>query len=984
MFDPQVVDYIKKALAAGQTTEQIKKALLENGWSEMEINENILEANPPKVEISEPTVQGSNITKPTSAPAEPASKPQPTPVQSFGEIKPEIKPEPKIETKTEPVQPQAITEPKLQPRPEPEIENRFAITNEPVLQPEVQKQPQIEPKLDLKTEPLPQSNYVPGYTAEEATTPSASPTQSTYTYQHQPKARPEDKAQGRGIKILISLAVIIMIVALGGAGFIYFKPLDYIQKLISPSIVQVTPGTTETVTETTPTFASYNIKNTSFTASLPDYTINLTELTNLSNFETAIGTSFTDKQKTSLIDNNFFIASNFDKFYSSATTDYADRNDDWTGLYKTIGGTPSVSTRAPENSIFISSDYLTHIYHKLLEQEFSYTEELNLYPAFSALSNSLLSSTLANLSTATDPLQQASYERLSAYFLVSSAILNNASADYQTFSQNSYIDDTKTDTKAAVLELLNSLADENGVSENAKSIAEQEVGLIFDASRFATSPLMGTFQPNTQEDYTQYTPRSHYSKNVIFRDYFRAMIWFGRMNFLLNSTELTRDSANVALLMTADDLKKWESIYQPTSFLVGQSDDLTIYDLNKAIKATSFSTADESDQAIAKLQTELLTYSNPKIMSSVIISESVLNTTKEDLQNSTKGFRFMGQRFTPDAFIFSELTQGDETADPTTGQKLPSTPTALMVSTLMGDVVSKDLLNTWIATNAKDSDKVLANKMATLQNYFDTTSSAQWTSNIYWSWIYTIKSLFTSADSKTGYPMFMKSNDWNKKQTQTFLGSWTELKHDTLLYAKQSYAEKGAGGDETEVAAVPKGYVEPNVAFLDRLIALVNMTTEGLDKFNLMPEAFKSRNSTFVESLEFFKKIAVSELQNETISDDDFEQLRLSAYSLDQILQAPDSQVQLESNARSALIADVHTDVVKNQILYEADGIPNYVYVAVKDANGTRLTKGLVYSYYEFTNPVSTRLTDETWQKWNYSSTIKLLKMPDWSKALIK
>jgi len=970
MFDPQVVDYIKKALAAGQTTEQIKKALLENGWSEMEINENILEANPPKVEISEPTVQGSNITKPEIKP-EPISQPQPIV-------------EPKIEIKPEPVQPQPTAEPKLQPRPEPEIENRFTITNEPVSQPEVQKQPQIEPKLDLKTEPLPQSNYVPGYTAEEVTTPSTSPTQSTYTYQHQPKPQPENKAQSRGIKILISLAVIILVVALGGAGFIYFKPLDYIKNLISPSVVEVTPGTTETAGETTTNFANYNLANTSFNASLTDYTINLTELTNLSNFEATLGTSFTDKQKTSLIDNNFFIASNFDKFYSSATTDYADRNDDWTGLYKTIGGTPSVSTRAPENSVFISSDYLTHIYHKLLEQEFSYTEELNLYPALSELSNSLLGSALISLSTTTDPLQQASYERLSAYFLVSSAILNNASADYQTFSQNSYIDDTKTDTKAAVLESLNSLATENKVSESAKSIAEQEIGLIFDASRFAVSPLMGTFQPNTQEDYTQYTPRSHYSKNVIFRDYFRAMIWFGRMNFLLNSTELTRDSANVALLMTANDLQKWESIYQPTSFLVGQSDDLTIYDLNKAIKATGFSTADESDIVIAKLQTELLTYSNPKIMSSVIIDESVLNTTKEDLQNSTKGFRFMGQRFTPDAFIFSELTQGDEAADPATGQKLPSTPTALMVSTLMGDVVSKDLLNTWIATNAKNSDKVLANKMATLQNYFDNTSNAQWTSNIYWSWIYTIKSLFTSEDSKTGYPMFMKNDDWNKKQTQTFLGSWTELKHDTLLYAKQSYAEKGAGGDETEVAAVPKGYVEPNVAFLDRLIALVSMTTEGLDKFNLMPETFKSRNSTFVESLEFFKKIAVAELQNETISDDDFEQLRLSAYSLDQILQAPDSQVQLESNARSALIADVHTDVVKNQILYEADGIPNYVYVAVKDANGTRLTKGLVYSYYEFTNPVSTRLTDETWQKWNYSSTIKLLKMPDWSKALIK
>ena len=117
-----------------------------------------------------------------------------------------------------------------------------------------------------------------------------------------------------------------------------------------------------------------------------------------------------------------------------------------------------------------------------------------------------------------------------------------------------------------------------------------------------------------------------------------------------------------------------------------------------------------------------------------------------------------------------------------------------------------------------------------------------------------------------------------------------------------------------------------------------------------------------VDSLNFYKTIAVAELQNQTISDEDFEKLRLSARDLDSILQAPDSPSGLEKNARSAIIADVHTDVSDNKILYEADGIPNYIYVAVKDANGTRLTKGLVYSYYEFTGPIAARYTDQTWQ----------------------
>ena len=988
MFDAQVVDYIKKALAAGQTKEQIKTALATNGWSDAEIAENLLEAQP-QAPIQKEVLQAQPQPQ---IQAEPQSQIQPKPQQQ-AQVQPTISenPAPKEEIEFQPVTQyyqQIEPEIKSQPQTQPSDDSQLKPRTDTVEENRFKIKPQVtsEPKLDLKSQPIEQPRYQPDYIPTESEKLSVSPSQSTYTYQHQEKLKPQNPKQGRVAKLFISLAVIIMIFALGGAAFIYFEPLVYIQNLIGGDIaVKTTTETGETTTtENTviSNYASYNVENTSYTASLPDYTITLSELTNLSNFETNLGTIFTDNQKTSLVNNNFFITSNYDQFYSTDTTGYASRNDDWTGLYKTIGGTSNISERAPENSIFITSDYLTHIYHKLLEQEFSYIEEMSLYPILTQLSNSLLNS--ASTASSANTLQQESYERISAYFLVSSAILNNAGADYVTFAQNSYINDSKADTEANILSLVDSLATENNISNNIKDLAKQEIKLIIASSKYSPSPLMGQYQGNMLEDYTQYTPRSHYTKNVILRDYFRAMMWFGRTNYLVSSTELTRDSANIALLMTEQDLQNWESIFQPTAFFVGESDDLTISDIKKATTTIGFTTADESDEAVARLQAELQTYSNPKIMSSVIISDDVLTTSKEDLLNSTKGFRFMGQRFTPDAFIFSELTQGDEAPDPETGQKLPSTPTALMVSTLMGDVVSKNLLNAWITTNAPDSDKVLANKMANLQDYFNKTSQTQWTSNIYWSWLYTIKSLFTSTENKTGYPMFMKNSDWDTKQTQTFLGSWTELKHDTLLYAKQSYAELGGGGDEAEAAAVPKGYVEPNIEFLDKLVALTNMTNEGLTKFNLIPDTFQYRNSSFSDMLKFFRRIAVSELQNETITDDDFEQLRLSAYTLDQLLQAPDSQVQLESNARSALIADVHTDVVKNQILYEADGIPNYIYVAVKDANGTRLTKGLVYSYYEFTNPLATRLTDATWQKWNYSSTIKLLKMPDWNTTLIK
>lgn len=729
-------------------------------------------------------------------------------------------------------------------------------------------------------------------------------------------------------------------------------------------------------------FAKYKAQNTSYKPKLPDYKLTLADISNLSAFEKTA--AFSLSQKNALLENNFFVARNLDDFYPNDENQPTTRVDDWVDLYKNIGG--SYYDRQPENSVFITSDFLLHVYHRLLEKQFEYIEQANFYPALREISDSLLQLSASSYLSETDQKQKESYGRLSAYFLVSSAILGNAADDYSRFKEYDFTD-SKNDSKETVFKGMEELALANKVPDFAKNSAKQEIGLIFNANSVSSSPLFGKYQSEAglslPEDYTQYTPRSHYAKNAILRDYFRAMMWFGRTNFLLSSSELTQDAANISLLVGGANLKKWQSIYLPTVFFVGSSDDLNIYDYQQAMDKTNFKSS--GADSIPKLQGELKNYKNPRIMSTAAIGNEIFSLTKEELQNKTKGFRFMGQRFTPDAFIFSSLTQGDELPDPKTGQKLPSTPTALMVSSLMGSKVSGLLLDDWIKTNAPQSDKVIADKMASLTQYFDKISLEQWTQNIYWSWLYTLKSVINEKSDKTGYPMFIKNQSWDKKNLQCFLGSWTELKHDTLLYAKQSYAEMGAGGSDEEPNPVPKGYVEPNVEFLDRLISLAALGNDGLKQFGLLEAGgFEERNVKFLGSLQFYRKIAVAQLQNEKISDDDFEQLRASAGSLNQVLWPLPGEQLMEKDARSALIADVHTDIAKGQILYEADGIPNYIYVAVKDANGTRLAKGLVYSYYEFTNPLVKRLTDADWQNWNYSNKTNIPPMADWGNSLIK
>ena len=101
----------------------------------------------------------------------------------------------------------------------------------------------------------------------------------------------------------------------------------------------------------------------------------------------------------------------------------------------------------------------------------------------------------------------------------------------------------------------------------------------------------------------------------------------------------------------------------------------------------------------------------------------------------------------------------------------------------------------------------------------------EWTETLNNAWLYSFFPLLEPVGE--GYPEFMRSTSWLDKQLNTALGSWAELKHDTILYAKQVYAEMGGGppppprcrrGDTSNLC----------LNSYDRLAALTAMTRTGL------------------------------------------------------------------------------------------------------------------------------------------------------------
>ncbi len=310
--------------------------------------------------------------------------------------------------------------------------------------------------------------------------------------------------------------------------------------------------------------------------------------------------------------------------------------------------------------------------------------------------------------------------------------------------------------------------------------------------------------------------------------------------------------------------------------------------------------------------------------------------------------------------------------------------------------------------------------LAAVRAVMDQQTPDAWDSNIYMSWLACLRELSApTTDAK--YPEAMRTRAWAMKTLNTQLASWTQLRHDTILYAAQSYTAGGA-------CLYPTGYVEPRVEFWHRLAAMATRTAElvaGLPyqgsytyvgeppplvdpvtgeeiidwDYGTNTVALETIRNRQVAHLQRFAGIAArladlaaKELAQESFTPDDeqfveaevvefvppgcgrggtisgwypklfYRTIYWDPYRFD---------FGYGSGARNALVADVHTDVpdldVGNpgSVLHEGIGRVNLLLIAVDNGADGFICAGPVLSHYEIEviGPPR-RLTDEEWAGW--------------------
>ena len=256
------------------------------------------------------------------------------------------------------------------------------------------------------------------------------------------------------------------------------------------------------------------------TASLPQYSVSA-DLSSLINLDQFGGLS--DEAKQKLAQNLFVVTGRYgNEFFE---------------LYE--------DNRYFQIPNFVTVDSLMHTYHLYFSLLLNRTEKNELAPKLAELSRAMLAAS------------EKQYEQLKGTQWKDAALRNVA-----FFS-----------VAASLQEPSSQLPD------YAADMAAQECSAIYAASGIDISELTGDFL-----DYSQFKPRGYYEGDETLERYFRAMMWYGQINFTQKNDSLNRSALLMTLAMLDTDFDTWEKIYTVTSFFAGASDDLGYYEYEPAIE----------------------------------------------------------------------------------------------------------------------------------------------------------------------------------------------------------------------------------------------------------------------------------------------------------------------------------------------------------------------------------------------------------------
>jgi hypothetical protein len=508
------------------------------------------------------------------------------------------------------------------------------------------------------------------------------------------------------------------------------------------------------------------------------------------------------------------------------------------------------------------------------------------------------------------------------------------------------------------------------VAGGSAEAIEHFVELANAASGTADIVLFGVRRAD--EDFSQFQPRGHYTEGLA--QYFRAMIWLGRVDFRLfetqpNGTRLfhRRQLEGVLLLNELVDTElrpHFDAIDRVVTALVGEPDYMELADVSKLLEDVGVSSladvASVSDQTFAQAIVDG-GYGLQRIASHVMTRGLAADTLPLSL-----AFAFLGQRYVIDSHVFSNVVYDRVLREP-----LRMMPKPLDVAfAVLGNDQAAALLAPELATHSYAPD------LAAMRVLAERHPPEFWRENLYNLWLGSLRELSPAAIARgadvSALPATFRSEAWGRRLLQTELASWAELRHDTVLYAKQSYTSPAA-------CEFPDGYVEPYPEFFAKL-------GEYAARGREMMADVAAGTTTGERATRYFDRLATISARLRDMATYQRSGAPYTQEMLDFINDAVTVSIncdgtpiygdgwygdlyfeQQDSVTWSPTVADVHTQPTDEfgapvgRVLHVGTGDARLMVVVADTCSGPRAYVGLASSYHEHITSHFERLDDQAW-----------------------
>jgi hypothetical protein len=553
-------------------------------------------------------------------------------------------------------------------------------------------------------------------------------------------------------------------------------------------------------------------------------------------------------------------------------------------------------------SVFITSDVALHLFHNVFDDLLAEVETAHLTADLQQLVQDLYAASAAHYEALSDTqaLGKAAARHNVLLFAVAARLLDDG------FAPPDYV--------------------EPDASEYVQKVLDHNVT---------------EFYPG--DDYTQYEPRGHYAGDELLEHYFRALKWLSRRIFRIEDlsypadadVELTAAALLAQSITSSPPIEAlWNQVYDVTRQLAGPADSITPPMVQQALDNVfgmgftleMLEDAANRDALRAEFQRDIYP-----------TSEIIPVPTQYPGQIPLKYVQFLGERYLPDADAMHQTCFPD-----VPGRFLPS---GLDV---MATVLGSERAEHWLADEINAYPQ-LAAQLATLQAQFDGYTVPDWTKSTYNGWLYSLRPLLQPMPA--GAPTFMQGTAWQDKELNTAMGSWTQLRHDFILYGKQTYVPAPA--------AWGPGLVEPVPATFARLADLCDQVSDVLEGYSMLPAMHNHSLHQLASKLRVWKGYAQKVADGGWLSEQ--EQDDIHGVGIWLLALFMDSWGVPEKSP--LLVADVASDSVTGRVLHEGMGHFNPLIVVYAPPGGEPIAGiGYVFSHYEFAEPDWNRLSDFEWE----------------------